>query len=290
MTGKKKSKRTTLGSRLTSIVSVSLVLVLLGVVAMTAICGHNGSKLLSSNIGFVVKIDREADSLTVVNLTQRLAGAPFTRESKYSSPEAILAEESKYIGEEAIALVDENPYNAEIEVKVKEYYASPDSVASLAARVQAYDGVEEVLAQTAVLRTVNTNLHNLMLILLIVAAALLAISLVLINNTVYLSVYSRRFTINTMRLVGATPGFIRAPFVKAGAVTGLIASLVAIALLVPFKLYLCGIDPMIADLLPLSEEIMVYVALLLLGTAICAGASAVATTRYIRVDYDDMFK
>lgn len=290
MSEKKKNKKTTLGSRLTSIISVSLVLVLLGVVAMTAICGHNGSKKLNSNIGFVVKIDREADSLAIDALTQRLSKAPFVRESRYSSPEAILAEESAYIGEDALALVDENPYNAEIEIKVKEQYASPDSVTALAARVQAYDGVEEVLAQTAVLRTVDTNLHNLMLILLIVAAALLAISLVLINNTVYLSVYSRRFTINTMRLVGATPGFIRAPFIRAGAVTGLIASIIAVALLVPFKLYLCGIDPMIAELLPLYEEIMVYAVLMSLGTAICAVASAIATTRYIRVDYDDMFK
>ena len=111
----------------------------------------------------------------------------------------------------------------------------------------------------------------------------------LINNTVSLAVYSRRFIIHTMKLVGATGAFIRRPFILAGIATGAIAAGVAIALLAALRAYAATFDPMVNLLLGWTDMAMIFIAMALLGILICALASTVATNRYLRADYDEMF-
>lgn len=290
MANNKKIKISTLGSRMTSVISVALVLTLIGLIVLGAIAGSNGSKMVKANMGFIVKLDRTLDSVKVADIYNLLSHQPFTRESKFTSADDILAEESKYLGEDILAMTDINPYCSEIEVFVTEPYAVTDSLTRLAGVVSGVEGVDSVLVQTNVLKSVETNLNHLGFILMLVAVALLLISVVLINNTVYLSVYSRRFTINTMRLVGATGGFICRPFIRAGAVTGLVSALVAVIILIPLRIYLRTIDPAVDELISDIETIMMYFGLIILGVLICAVASGLAAVRYLRLDYDDMFK
>ncbi|MDE6270404.1 MAG: cell division protein FtsX, partial [Muribaculaceae bacterium] len=186
-------------------------------------------------------------------------------------------------------LVDENPYGAEFDVRLRPAWAESDSISALASALEKRKGVECVLSDTGIIDNVNHNLQRLSWIMLGIAAALMVISFVLINNTVSLAVYSRRFVIHTMRLVGATSGFIRRPFLRAGACTGLLAAVVASAVLAGLQAYALRIDTALAGTLYWEDSLVVYGLLTIVGVLICLLASAFATTRYLRHDVDDYY-
>lgn len=136
--------------------------------------------------------------------------------------------------------------------------------------------------------TRNARMFNT--VMLVIAAALLLISFVLINNTVRLTVYSRRFLIHTMKLVGATPGFIRRPFILSNLVQGVVAGIVASGLLAGLIAWGKNWDEALDPLLPWATVAVIFVAIFITGMAICAIAAFFATNRYLRADYDDMFE
>lgn len=289
MTRKPNTRISTLGSRLTSIVSVTLVLIILGILGMTLRASSALSDDIRSNIGFVVKLSREASDIEAGTLRRQISEARFTESLVYSSAEAILAEESELMGTPLDSLLEENPFGAEIEVKVKPAYACTDSITAIATAMEAVPTVDEVVTQATVVDSVNSFLNRLSVVLLAIAAALLVISFVLINNTVSLAVYSRRFIIHTMKLVGATGAFIRRPFLLAGAGTGAIAGVAAAALLAGIRAYGATFDPIVDVLLPWWTMAWLLAAVILAGVVICVLASMFATNRYLRADYDEMF-
>lgn len=290
MSKKRFAKISTLGSRLTSIISVTLVLLILGILGMTLVASHGLSDDIRSNMGFVVKLSPAASADDASRVKRLLGATPGLASYQFSSPESILAQESQLMGEDIETMLDgENPFGAEFDVKVKPDYACADSIGALSAAISKDAAVEEVVTDSAVVDNVNSVLHRLSIVLLAVATALLIISFVLINNTVSLAVYSRRFIIHTMKLVGATGAFIRRPFILAGIATGAIAAGVAIALLAGLRAYAATFDPMVNLLLGWADMALIFIAMALLGILICALASTVATNRYLRADYDEMF-
>ena len=289
MAQRRSTRISTFGSQLTSIVSVSLVLLILGVLGLVAIAGRSGADMLKSNLGFIVKVERGAPESELNRLKQVFASAPFVASYVYSSSDEILASESQYLGEDITSLIDVNPYGAEFDVKVKPEYASVDSIESVSAMVAADKAVEEVLTETSMIAAVNSTLGRLTWILLAVATALLVISIVLINNTVHLAVYSRRFVIHTMKLVGATASFIRRPFIVAGAVNGLVSAAIASMILVVMVVYASKVDPLLASAFTFRLCALVVAAIFVVGVLICTMASMFATNHYLRADYDDMF-
>lgn len=289
MTKKRSTRISTLGSRLTSVISVALVLTVLGALAMVLAASRSIGEEVKANMGFIVKMEPGTAEKTVQDVRARVTGSEYVERYVYSSPADILAQEEEAMGESLSELVVDNPYGAEIDVKVRPAWAVSDSINALAARVELMSGVEQVVTETAVVDSVNSVLRRLGIALTAIAAALLIISIVLINNTVSLSVYSRRFIIHTMKLVGATAGYIRAPFVRAGALTGAIAALVAIALLAGLRSYIATLDAAAAALVPWPLMGCIFGGLLVAGLLICTAASAVATNRYLRSGYDEMF-
>ena len=289
MTRKPNTRISTLGSRLTSIVSVTLVLIILGILGMTLRASSALSDDIRSNIGFVVKLSREASDMEAGTLRRQISEARFTESLVYSSAEAILAEESELMGTPLDSLLEENPFGAEIEVKVKPAYACTDSITAIAAAMETVPTIDEVVTQATVVDSVNSFLNRLSVVLLAIAAALLVISFVLINNTVSLAVYSRRFIIHTMKLVGATGAFIRRPFLLAGAGTGAIAGVAAAAILAGIRAYGATFDPIVDVLLPWWTMAWLLAAVIVAGVVICVLASIFATNRYLRADYDEMF-
>lgn len=290
MSKKRFAKISTLGSRLTSIISVTLVLLILGILGMTLVASHGLSDDIRSNMGFVVKLSPAASADDASRVKRLLGATPGLASYQFSSPESILAQESQLMGEDIESMLDgENPFGAEFDVKVEPVYACADSIGALSAAISKDAAVEEVVTDSAVVDNVNSVLHRLSVVLLAVAIALLIISFVLINNTVSLAVYSRRFIIHTMKLVGATGAFIRRPFILAGIATGAIAAGVAIALLAALRAYAATFDPMVNLLLGWTDMAMIFIAMALLDILICALASTVATNRYLRADYDEMF-
>lgn len=289
MARKRSARISTFGSQLTSIISVALVLLIIGLTALGGIAAHHLSDDIRRNMGFTVKVARSASDADVFELKRLFNSASYVSSYVYSSPDDIFAAESQYLGEDIAALVDENPYSAEFDVRVKPGYASVDSIESLRATIVAMPQVDDVLTETSVVDNVNSAISRVTFVLLVVAAALLVISFVLINNTVSLSVYSRRFVIHTMKLVGATRGFIRRPFIRAGAVNGVVAAIIAGIILAAAQAYTVTIDPALGRLLTWSDLTIIIVGLLLLGVLICTLASLFATNRYLRAGYDDMF-
>ncbi len=286
---KRSAKISTLGSQLTSVISVALVLVILGILAMTLAGSRRLADDIRSNIGFVAKLAPESTSADVERVKGRIEALPGVQSYVFASPENILDEESRLLGQDISEMLDENPFGAEFDIKMKPEYASGDSIAAVSGVLAGDASVEEVVTETAVVDNVNSVLRRLSAVLLAVAAALLIISFVLINNTVSLAVYSRRFIIHTMKLVGATGAFIRRPFLAAGAVTGLTASAVAIALLAGARGYAATFDPVVAEILPWNLMGLIFAGVVVAGLVICTAASAIATNRYLRSGYDEMF-
>lgn len=286
----RKVKISTLGSRITSAISVALALILLGVMAMAMVTSHKLAGNIRSNVGLVVRMIPEATDAETARVKAKLTAMPSTATVTFTSADSILSEESRIMGEDIAAILDQNPFGGEFEIKVKEGYAVADSLNVLAERISADEAVDEVSAETGVVENVNSALDRAIIIIFIIAVAMFVISVVLIRNTVSLSVYSRRFIIHTMKLVGATGAFIRRPFLRAGAVTGMISSIAAIAVVVGIWIYSVTFDPIFGEVLDTAVMVWIFIGMFIAGTAVCLVASALATNKYLRADYDDMFK
>lgn len=289
MSDNRSRRISTLGSRITSLVSVTLVLVLAGLAAIMAIVGTNISDEVRRNLGFVIKMERGCDDTATNRLKQSLLASPGVRQLTFVSADDILAQESEYLGDDISSMLDQNPYSAEFDVKVKPTYAHPDSIASLVEKYRLYESVAGIVTESAVIEGVDATLKRIGSVLAIAAVLLLAICVALINNTVSLSIYARRFVIHTMKLVGATGRFIRKPFLKAAAANGLIAGAVASLAMAGAKVYADGLDPMFGDVLPWIAVSLLCVALTAAGIAICMLTAAFATNRYLKASYDEMF-
>lgn len=287
---KNRSNRiSTLGSRLTSVISVSLVLVIVGIIGMGLEASRRISDEVRGSMGLVVKLSPSATPADIDRVRKTVAANPAIAACTFSSAESILEEESRLMGEDLGELLDENPFGPEFELKLKPDYACADSVAVVTATLSADAAIDDMVAQTAVIDNINRLVRRFTAILIAVGIAMLVISFALINNTVSLAVYSRRFVIHTMKLVGATGAFIRRPFLAAGAVTGVAASAVAVALTAALRAYAATFDPTVESCLPWSVMSAIFGVMALFGVAICTLASAMATNRYLRTDYDDMF-
>jgi len=290
MAHNKTSRRiSTLGSRFTSMISVCLVLLLLGIGAMTGLIGNGIAGEVRRNVGFVVKLKRECSENNIQVIASALESHPAVASAEFLSADSILAEERKYLGESLSADIDENPFFPEFNVSLEAGATAPDSVAAITAYFESLEGVGEIVSENAVIEGVDKALRRTGTFALIGAAALLMVAIALINNTVSLSIYSRRNTIHTMKLVGATRGFIRAPFVRSAALNGLAAGVIASVMLAFLRIYASTFDPIVSASLPWIEMAILFLALLAIGTALCALTAAFAINRHLNSSYEDLF-
>lgn len=290
MAHNKTSRRiSTLGSRFTSMISVCLVLLLLGIGAMAGLIGNGIAGEVRRNVGFVVKLERDCSDDNIRAIATALESHPSVASAEFLSADSILAEESKFLGESLSDDVDENPFFPEFNVNLEAGATAPDSVAAITAYFESIEGVGEIVSENAVIEGVDKALRRTGTFALIGAAALLMVAIALINNTVSLSIYSRRNTIHTMKLVGATRGFIRAPFVRSAALNGLVAGVIASGLLAFLRIYAATFDPIVDASLPWVEMAILFLGLLAIGTALCALTAAFAINRHLNSSYEDLF-
>lgn len=288
----KKGKKgiSTFSAQITSTVSVALVLLLLGIISMLGIAARSITTEIRENMGFSVIFSDTATVNNVNSLKKYFSTSPGVSGIIYFSPEDALQKWQEETGEDLVKVLGINPLPGELEVKVKARYASTDSINSMIAPLKKLPYVSEISVHSDMVDSINHNIKSIALILTIVTAALLFISFALINNTVRLTVYSRRFLIHTMKLVGATGGFIRRPIINSNMLSGLVAAIIADLLLAGALFYLHSADKVIATALPWEEAAWVFAGIIVIGIAICSIASLFATNKYLRSDYDDMFK
>lgn len=231
----KKENRTTSrrirSSYITSIISISLVLLLLGMVGLLLINGRNIRKQVMESIGFNVILKENVKEADIYQLQKILDSREFILSTEYITKEEAALETEQMLGEDFIRFLGYNPLPPSIRVRLHQPWANPDSVMMIEQDLLKYNSIEEVYYKKSLLYAVNENIRQITLIILGFSILLTLISVTLINTTIRLSIHSKRFVINTMQLVGATRRFIRIPFLYRSAVSGFTGSLVALGLL-----------------------------------------------------------
>ena len=285
----KKSKISYFSANITPIISVSLVLLLLGIVAMLGIAANSLTDYVKENIGFDVVMKNDASQQEIDALKQMWTKAPYVASVKYISKEDALQSWEKETGENLMEVIGVNPLSSEFEVRVKPQYVSVDSLNRIEYALSQNKSIDSVKMHKDVVEQINSNVKSVVLVLGAVLMVLVLISFVLINNTIRLAVYSHRFIIHTMKLVGATASFIRRPFVLTNVLNGFIASLIAITLLSGLMYYVAEVNSDYANLLDFTQITVVYCGIMVVGMAMCALAALLATNRFISLSYDDLF-
>jgi len=230
------SKQTTSGKKLrssyiTTTISIALVLFLLGIIGLLSLNAQRLSTYVKENIGFTILIKDNAREAEVKRLEKLLSTSPFIKQTEYVDKDRAAEELKQELGEDFVDFLGYNPLLSSIDVKVFAAYANPDSIAKVEAVIMEFPQVKEVLYQKNLIHLVHQNVRRISLVLAAFAVMLLLIAVALINNTIRLSVYSKRFLIRTMQLVGANKGFIRKPFLLTGIVHGFVGAVLAIVLL-----------------------------------------------------------
>ncbi len=279
----------TFSAHFTSTISVALVLLVLGIVVLMGVAARNVVRDIRQNLGFDVVLWYDVDDATIERYHTALDSAAYVASYEYVSIDNALDEWSEMTGEDLRDLGDEEIFGPTFRIKVNEAYANNDSIQTLIKNISDDNAVDEVIAHTGMIEDIHHNTRSIILVLSVVAMALLLISFVLINNTIRLTIYARRFIIHTMKLVGATPAFIRRPFLFAAMLQGFIAGLIAAAVLASLLLYSSTVDPTISDIITWYDAAMVLVATIIGGVIICVLAALLATNKYLRLDYDEMF-
>lgn len=289
MKKKKTLAKSIFSAQITSTISVALVLLILGLVAMMGIAARSITTEIKENMGFDLLLAEDATQDDVDRLIASLNSSPRVSSATLFSARQAMDQWKADTGEDVMELLGVNPFTGEIEVKVRAEYASSDSISAFVADLRANPIVADATVHAEMVDSINRNISSVGLILLIIAAALLLISFVLINNTVRLTVYSRRFTIHTMKLVGATASFIRRPFLVANLIHGILAAVIAIILLAALSTYIASLDPAVMQAVSLTDSLYVYGGILIAGIVICTLAAFFATNRYLRISYDKLF-
>ncbi len=225
------SKSRLRSSYLTLVVSVSMVLFLLGVLGLVLINARELSDYFRESLSFSIMLNDDAKEADIRMLQKDLDGKLYVKSTEYVSKDEAAVKMKEDLGEDFINFLGDNPLPPSIDVFLHANYTSPDSVAKIEKYVREYPFVKEVYYQESLLFLINENVRKISLFLLIISSLLFLIALTIINNTIRLSIYSRRFLIRTMQLVGATRAFIRRPFLVQSALHGLLAALLAMGLL-----------------------------------------------------------
>jgi len=277
-------------SYLTSAVSVALVLCLIGLECVLLLSAGALVTRMRENMTITAVLSQDVDSAQCARLETILKGGPQVKSYNYISKEQALEEHIASLGEDPSAFLGYNPLSACYEIHPTDAYSHPDSLVTLAATLEALPYVTEVLYPRDLADLMSSNVHEFSLILLGVALILLLVSMVLIVNTIRLQIYSKRFLINTMTLVGATSWVTRRPFVLKNMLMGFIAGIVALCVLsglvyyVEFKLGIL--------LFALTWQNIAFVSAVVMcsGILITLFASLIATGRYIRMDNNSLYE
>lgn len=274
---------------ITSCISTMLVLLLLGLVFFFVMTANNMSVYIRENISFTTIMADNMKETEIIKLQKTLNKEKYVRQTTYISKEQALKEQTEAMGTDPSEFIGYNPFTASIEIKLKSEYANPDSLKWIEKELLANKKIIEVSYPQELLSSVNNNLKKISIILLSLAALLTLISFALINNTIRLSIYAKRFLIHTMKLVGASRSFIRRPFIVKNIWIGVVAGLLANTLLVLMAYILVDYEP---DLLQIiTPDVMLYVMgiVFVFGLIITALCSLISINKFLRMKVGQLY-
>lgn len=275
---------------ISTVISIALVLLMLGLLGLILVHARNLSKYVKENIVLNIIVSDGAKEVDVRALQKQLDTHPYVLRTQYVSKELAARNLQKDLGEDFVEFLGYNPLLSTIDVYLKEKYANNESIESFNRQLSKNPLVKEVIYQRSLIDMVNQNIKLIGLVILAFACTLLIIAVALINNTIRLAIYSQRFLIKSMQLVGATKNFIRRPFLGYGILHGLLGGLIAIILLL-LSLYLA--QQQIPELLILRswfEFAIVFAAVLGLGILISGLSTYFAVSKYLRLKIYDLYR
>lgn len=275
---------------LSSVVSISLVLLLVGIASFLLVSQRSVSDYLKENMQVSVMMKREVGESAALKFKKSLDGEQFVRSSAYISKEQGAKEMAQLLGDDFLGVFETAPIPISINLTLKPEYVSTDSLNVVKERLEKAPEVEEVIYQQSLVEALNSNLSKISLFLAVFIALLLFISFVLINNTVRLSVYSKRFSIHTMKMVGATRSFIRRPFILQGAFQGLFAALLATLMILAGLFLLKGQFEQMFSIFSLGMLLTVVGIVVSCGLLICILSTYFTVNKLISLNKSELYE
>lgn len=274
---------------ISTIISTSLVLFLLGLLAMILLNAKTLSDYVKENIGVSLYLKEDVKESQIESLRESLRAKDFTARINYTSKEQAAQIMEDELGEDFVEFLGYNPLSASIDVFMTSAYAVPDSIKWIEAELKRSPLVKEVVIQKDLISEVNENVQKIGLVLLVFSLLLLIVVIALINNTIRLAIYSKRFLIKTMQLVGATSGFIRRPFVSRGILNGIISSFIAILLLLAVLYSVQQNIPEFVELQNINDYLILFSLVVLMGILISWVSTALAVRKFLRIQSGDLY-
>jgi len=285
----KKLNKRIFNSWITSLISISLVLTMLGLLGMILVNGRQLSDYVREKIGFTLILNDNVKPAEIKRLQERLNKSSYVKSTRYIDKETASKELTDQLGEDFTGFLGYNPLFESIEVKLYANYTNSDSLRLLEKKFLAFPQVNEVYYQKDLVQIINQNIKKITFFVLIISTLLTFIFIALINNTIRISVYSQRFTINTMQMVGASNWFIRKPFLKQSLLMGIYGSIIANAIIFTgIYLYRNELHGLIS-----SEVIyptgVVFSAVFILGLLFSFLSTYLSVNKFLRMKFDEMF-
>jgi len=276
-------------SSVTVVMSLSLVLFLLALVGWVFINARLIVNHVKENVGFQVYLKEDAPQPEIDKLKKTIDAATYIKSATYKSKEAAAEEMKQKTGDDFVTFLGFNPLPSSINANIKAEYANPDSLAWIEKEIASEKIVREVVYQKVLVENINKNTQKISAIILFFSALLIIIAVALINNTIRLSIYSKRFLLKTMYLVGATQSFIRKPFIINGIINGVIAGIIADILVVVF---IIASNKFIPELLVVQNPnylLILFLVTIFLGILISGLSAALSVRKYLRLKAEDLY-
>ena len=286
---KKMLRKRIVNAYLSSVISISLVLLLTGVAALLVLNAHGVTKYLKENMRISVLLRDDATEAQAREWAAAQDALPYVHSTRVITREEGAEELKQMLGEDFLDVFETSPVPLSVDVTLNADYVQKDSLARVTKALAASPLVDEVETQQTVVEALTSNLARISIVLGVFILLLLFISFVLINNTVRVSVFARRFTIHTMKLVGATRGFIRAPFVRAAVLQGLVSSVLAVGMLWALLEALRRSFPELLAIVDLQQLLIVCGIVVACGILLCVISTWMVVNRLVAAPKDDLY-
>lgn len=288
---KKKSRGRQGGLQVATLcISTSMVLILLGMVVLTVFTARNLSSYVKEKLTVTMLLGEDITDSEAQQLCGKLSARPYISNLEYISKEQVLEEQKESMGTDPSEFAGVNPFVSEIDFQLVAEYANNDSLQWISKELKQLPKVTEITYPQDLIDSVNKTLRKISLVLLILAGLLLFVSFALINNTVRLGIYSRRFGIHTMKLVGASWNFIRKPFIRRAVMLGLLAGIIAIIVLGIGVYMLMNYEPDVREVITPEVLVVTAVAVLVFGVVITTLCSWFSVNRFLRMKAGELYK
>ena len=291
MSEKSSNKRRVAGSYFMSLMSITLVLFLLGVFALLMMHAQSLSNHIRENIGFEIVMNSNVKESSILRLQKELDAMPAVKSTEYITKDEAIRRLSDDLGEDFLQWIgnEENPLLPSIDVRFNAAYTHPDSLAIIEEQLAGNKNIKEIYYQKSLVDLINQNVSRIGLALMVAALVLLIIAITLIRNAIRLQVYCYRFLVRSMQLVGATPAFIRRPFIRNGISQGFFGALLADLLL---ALMLYGLTKRITELYYIQDlriVVGIFISIIVLGILLGGLSTRLALRKYLHADIDRLY-